>query len=170
MIINSIIAGAGTSGNIIHHESGTVAYHTGGSNLTINIPCTDMSYDNYFVKAKAIKSWKIVDGVWVEQDSLDYTGLTTQSHWICVSLAAFTPYLTSTSYKVNDGTYGAQQNLQAISLRVNAYVSGGNSASQGVSSISKVSDGLSITMGPNFNICTAQIGQTWQYDIWGWND
>jgi len=169
MIINSIIAGAGTSGNIIHHESGTVAYHTGSTNLTIKIPCTDMSLDNYFVKAKAIKSWKKVDGVWVEQDSLDYTGLTTVATWLCIAFACFEPQLTNTSYKINDGTTGTVQNLHGDALRVNAYASG-NATAQGVSSISKASDGLSITMTSNFNICVSQIGQTFQYDIWGWNN
>ena len=57
--------------------SGTVSFHDGTNSKALTIPFTsELFLTNFIVEIMPIRTWALVDDVWVERDSLDFTGIT----------------------------------------------------------------------------------------------
>lgn len=165
----AIPSGGGSS---IHHEHGTFSYHTGTDRTAFLLTCDDLNYDNLVLYAQAIKTWKSIGGTWVEQATLDFSGTETATKWALGSMIMVDPPIPAIAGTRSDGSALAASNVFAIGVRRNVYASGTATFSQPTSGVTwnKSTNTISATMSTNFNLCTKNAGQTWEYDLWGWNN
>lgn len=170
MIINSIIAGAG-GGSDLYHTSGTVSFHTGSDTTDLVIPSVDTSYQNYFISTYLVNSWKLVDGVWVENSNRDFTGCSKTvmnfKRLSCYGLS-FVPNSfplinkagTSKTASINR-TYGV-----SVQYNVDSNITTANRVNG--ASLSTVNQTITV-VGADY-VCTTTHGSTHHYDVWGWNN
>lgn len=164
MIINSIIAGAGGgSGSSIYHIASSKTFEAGGLSLTFVIQ-NPGTYDNYLIKAYVYSIWK--NGV--EDTTRTYhTSSTTQ---LCDSFICIIPKYTTTAFKYGTAdTQANGANVYGFSERI--------VASSGVRSRDKIttaptieSSNITITLPSNNNIRAPGFGQTYNYELWAWNN
>lgn len=168
--ILAIPSGGGSS---IHHEHGTFSYHTGTDRTGFSLSCDNLNYDNLVLYAQAIKSWKNIGGTWVEQATLDFSGTETATKWALGCVIMVNPSISAVAGTRSDGTALAAASVHSVGVRRNIYTSGTATFGQPMSNAAtwnKSTNTISATMSTNFNLCTKNAGQTWEYDLWGWNN
>lgn len=147
------------------HETGTVSFHTGEvlKTLTIPISAEAEALDNYVIAVRPIKTWALVDGVWVERDSLDFTGINgfKSGNWnpaLAYVIGGKAKLFNSVVFRnfVSRGVY-------SNGVKGNANENG---------AVFSLVDGNLVTSSNALNgscVCVADGGLTFEYHIWGWS-
>ncbi len=145
-------------------ETGTVAYHTGTAEAELIIPVSAAVEEKsrYVVAIRPIKTWVLVDGVWTERDSLDFTGTTgfKSGNW--------NPAVLMIVGAKQQTFSGAGYYRKYVSM--SHYSNGTNGSPYDQSFTYEDSTSLKF---PSFNggkVCVSDCGLTFQYDIWGWDE
>ncbi len=157
--IGSIQTGGGGG----FHETGTVSFHTGEvlKTLTIPISAEAEALDRYVFAVRPIKTWALVDGVWVERDTMDFTGINgfQSGTWNPVLAFLFGAKARTFRGRVyrqygGRGVYSGGQNGNAMGNNVEFTIDNGNLVFSNTNSAA---------------VCVADGGLTFEYHIWGWS-
>lgn len=171
----AIVNVAGGGGDYLV-ERGTISFHTGIGTQAMAIPVSDVSYQNYMLFARAIKSWKKVGGVWTEQASIDFSG-TTHNRMIVSQLIAAYPARQTSWVTVQDGetapivdTFGIETHLQTSYREQNSAFVNLCPAFVNVANPSIDAANSCVVFHTQRDVCNDTVGVTYQYAIVGWNN
>ena len=179
MIINPIIFGSGGGETPVYHTSGTASFHTGTDSQSMVLPLPDTSYDMYLIATYILKTWKLVDGVWVEQAGLDFNGSSkTVYTFKRVAVAGLSTSILPTkfSYIASNGTQKNNQTVDTYRSMSVIYNISSAMRSQNMTAtaptISTTNKTISVpaVSGATDYTSTTTHGTTHHYDIWGWNN
>ncbi len=144
-------------------ETGTVAYHTGTADTQMIIPISAAveAKTRYVIAIRPIKTWVLVDGVWTERDSLDFTGTTgfKSGNWnpaVLMIVGAKQLQFTPGNY------YRRYVSMSQYSNGIN-----GNATAQ---TFTYEDSSLKFSFFDGGKVCVSDCGLTFQYDIWGWDE
>lgn len=154
----------------VFHEHGSIAFHTGSNTTEFAIPVSNTSYDNYLVIATATKTWKKVGSTWVEDAGRNFSGLFTSSTLIGDSLVFLYPNKYTESITASTGVKSSPIPTLEYSININAYNASSNPARAALATSVTLNNGaFSGKVTTNHYLCRSTVGQTFEYDIYGWN-
>lgn len=143
-------------------ETGTVAYHTGTADNQMIIPISAAveAKTRYVIAIRPIKTWVLVDGVWTERNSLDFTGTTgfksgTWNPAIIMIVGAKQP------------TFPGGGNYRKYVSQ--ARYSNGTDGNRAAQTFTYEDSSLKFS-SLDGKVCVSDCGLTYQYDIWGWDE
>lgn len=151
------------------HETGLLSIHRGMNYQYLDIPVSDNTFDHYFVKYKAVKSWLLSDNGWDEQSGLKFTGATSTGSvvfWGVASTDALRPTQTIDTKGISHTAAEVYQHLQRSTVSGNISMSSVNPDSRPTI----IDMFLKLDLGSNNYVCTPTFGLTYEYELWGWND
>lgn len=159
-----------SGGGGVHHEHGTIAYHTGANTQAFSWTFDDLDYDNVIFVATVTKSWKKINDEWVEQETRDYSNTATASKQLAQAIFMQFPRKDIADFVNSSGTTVSVGYVSPVSMNCNIYSGTTQNRTVGIDDTALNGNTISGKMSINYYLCSDTAGQTFEYDVWGWNN